>query len=131
MSVLFVGCVSACVPSGSAPPYDAGAQPTAAATIRPSLNVMTAPFEDNFDRADDGGKESAWPAFEAGIAAEGGVALGHREDGGHHDAGGNALLSMIQDGGSDASSTPEHLVDHGNLGPNWTQVKTNAWHVEN
>ena len=130
MSVLFVGCVSGCVPSGSAPPYDAGAQPTAAATVRPSLNVMTAPFEDNFDRADDGGKESAWPAFEAGIAAEGGVALGHREDA-HHDAGGNALLSMLQDGGSDASSASEHLVDHGNLGPNWTQVKTNAWRVEN
>jgi len=94
--------------------------------MRPSLNVMTAPFEDNFDRADDGGRES-WSAFEAGIAAEGGVALGHREG---HDAGGNALLSLAMDGGSDASSA-EQLVDHGNLGPNWTQVKTNAWRVEN
>ena len=143
MSVLALAGVAAstafpgCVPSGSAPPYDAGAQPTTAATIRPSLNVMTAPFEDNFDRApgEDGGRESSWPAFEGGIAAEGGLALGHHDA---HDGGGsgNALLSLALDGGADASSassaaSAEHVVDHSNLGPNWTQVKTNAWRVEN
>src|SRR5262245_26536726 len=60
---LFLGAllpVIACVPTGNAPPYDAGAQPTTVSTFRPSVNVMTAPFEDNFDRP-DGGEALALP----------------------------------------------------------------------
>ncbi|MDB5216553.1 MAG: hypothetical protein JWO86_4480 [Myxococcaceae bacterium] len=141
MSNLAGAALAACVPTGSAPPYDAGAQPTAAATIRPSLNVMTAPFEDNFDRTDDGGGkgEGAWPAFDASASgAEAGVALVNREavrEAGREardarDGGDTMLLSVVQDGGADAASA-ERVVDRSNLGPNWTQVKTNAWRVEN
>jgi hypothetical protein len=152
MSILAGGLAStplaACVPTGSAPPYDAGAQPTAAVTVRPSLNVMTAPFEDNFDRADDGGGKGEWPAFDAsasgasgGGGAEAGMALVNRDavrEAGREarearearDGGESLLLSVLQDGGTDAAS-PERVVDRSNLGPNWTQVKTNAWKVEN
>ena len=42
----------ACVPTGSAPAYDAGPTPSATPTVRPSINVMTAPFEETFDRPD-------------------------------------------------------------------------------
>jgi hypothetical protein len=115
-----------CVPTGSAPPYDAGAQPTAAATVRPSLNVMTAAFEDNFDREGGGGghAEGAWPAFDAsaGVSADAGHDAGH-------DAGASALLLALPDAAADAGAS-EHLVDRSNLGPNWTQVKTSAWRVE-
>jgi hypothetical protein len=45
---------SGCVPPGNSTPTDAGSSsnPAAAATAtaRPSINVMTTPFEDNFDR---------------------------------------------------------------------------------
>src|SRR6476646_7943528 len=60
--------LAACVPTGSAPPYDAGVAPTAATNFRPSLNVMTAAFEDTFDRPDSGNaaESTPWPAFEAG-----------------------------------------------------------------
>lgn len=143
MSILAGGVAStplaACVPTGSAPPYDAGAQPTAAATIRPSLNVMTAPFEDNFDRPDSGTErgEGNWPAFDASApsapsaSAEAGLALVNRELGrdASRDAAESALLSALQDGGADAA-TADRTVDHSNLGPNWTQIKSNAWRVE-
>jgi len=46
-------CLPACVPPGNSTPTDSGA-PTATVaatpTYRPSVNVMTAPFFDNFDR---------------------------------------------------------------------------------
>jgi hypothetical protein len=52
-AVVVFGPSSACVPPGNSSPYDAGttaqASPTAPA-IRPSVNVMTAPFEDSFER---------------------------------------------------------------------------------
>ncbi len=141
LSILAGGLAStplaACVPTGSAPPYDAGAQPAAAAVVRPSLNVMTAPFEDNFDRPDDGGAKGESPtaasdsgAIFGGRESEGGLALVTRDHDAGHDAAHNPLLLALQDSGADASAA-EKLADHGNLGPNWTQIKTNAWHVEN
>lgn len=77
--------IAACVPSGSAPPYDAGVSEAAAPapTFQPSVNVMTSVFEDDFERGD------------AGPAAEGGEA-----------------------------------GDPSELGPNWTQVSTKAWRIE-
>ncbi len=69
----------ACVPTGNAPPYDAGATATAsAATIRPSLNPMTAPFEDNFDRPDAG--EGTWAGLEGGAPKGAGADGGRRRD---------------------------------------------------
>ncbi|MDB4938800.1 MAG: hypothetical protein JWP87_5772 [Labilithrix sp.] len=129
-----VAIAPACVPTGSAPPYDAGAQPTAAATFKPSLNVMTAPFEDNFDRPDavDGG----WAAFDQ-PGADSGTANAAGADSGKADGGGLALLNRDSglEGGADAdgSTTADagpKLVDRSNLGPNWVQIKTNAWRVE-
>ena len=125
--------VSACVPTGNAPPYDAGATATAtAAAFRPSTNVMSAPFEDNFDRADAG--ESSWAGLEGGAPKSGGADAGDAAnataaanatgDGGE---AGAALSPFLKEAGSEAAAP---VVDRSNLGPNWTQVKTSAWKVE-
>jgi hypothetical protein len=135
--------LAACVPTGNAPPYDAGTTATAAPSFKPSINVMTAPFEDNFDRPDAG--EGTWPAFEAGAphAAEGGAGeAGAARDAGRatpssSEAGAgeaeggllspNLLSTLLRDGGlADAAAGPPS-----NLGPNWMQAKTSAWRVEN
>jgi hypothetical protein len=130
-----VAALAACVPTGSAPPYDAGAAPTAAATFKPSLNVMSAAFEDNFDRPD--AVDSGWPAFDTATPSpadggrEGGLALLNRDSGGLE--GGPAASATAAeadsgpgfDGGLKVAS-----IDRGNLGPNWVQIKTNAWRVE-
>jgi hypothetical protein len=115
--------VVACVPTGSAPPYDAGAAPTAAASYKPSLNVMTAPFEDTFDRPDSG-ESTPWPAFEAGTPAHDGGVVGllNFHDGGE---GGSAA-----EGGTDAGAAVIAPLERSNLGPDWVQMKTNAWRIE-
>ena len=135
--------LGACVPTGSAPPYDAGSPPATSAAFRPSLNVMTAPFEDNFDRPDAG--EGTWAGLEAGTpkdsgaaaaasasGAEAGLALVNRDSGSPGargvDSGGD-----LADGGDAGAATPDVAampVDRGNLGPNWVQIKTNAWRIE-
>ena len=50
--------LAACVPPGNSTPSDSGAparrRPPPAPTFRPSVNVLTSVFEDNFDRADGG-----------------------------------------------------------------------------
>ena len=122
----------ACVPTGSAPPYDAGPAPAQATNFKPSIGIMTAPFEDNFDRP-DGGEALALPGdasmtaptIDALVDASRPVAI--------NDAGADALLLQLQaaDGsalGADAGSLPRFAS---NLGPNWVQMKTNAWRVEN
>jgi Domain of unknown function (DUF6250) len=43
--------LAACVPTGTAPAYDAGAKGPAKANVKQSPDVMTELFEDNFDRA--------------------------------------------------------------------------------
>lgn len=129
--------LGACVPAGSSPPYDAGAPPATSAAFRPSLNVMTAPFEDNFDRP-DAGEGSTWAGLEGGAPSsptatkdsgaasalvEGGLALLGRDSGGSEaaDAG---------DAGASAPDAATMPTDRGNLGPNWVQIKTNAWRIE-
>jgi hypothetical protein len=124
----------ACVPTGSAPPYDAGTTTTAStASFRPSLNVMTAPFEETFDRPDAG--ESTWTGLGAGDG--GGTPVGPARDGGEAgsaaaplatgDGGdGGALAMLLKDSGLEGAP-----VDRGNLGPNWVQIKTSAWKVAN
>lgn len=103
---------------------------------------MTAPFEDNFDRPDAG--EGTWSGFEAGAPGRDGHdgrETKETRDGGHADAP-FALLPRdargARDGGetgadAGAGATPDVAampVDRGNLGPNWVQIKTNAWRVE-
>lgn len=73
---LVLACAAACVPAGNSVHEDGGtgsSAPTTPPTFRPSFNVMTAPFEDDFERPDGAGDE---------------------------------------------------------LGPNWRQAQTNAWHIE-
>ncbi len=136
-AVLAPAFASSCVPTGNAPPYDAGAPPTTTAAFKPSLNVMTTMFEDNFDRTDAG--EGTWSAFEAGGApsasASGAVeasapgapgALG--SDAGDRGEAGSLLATLMRDGG-EAGAAPLP-PDRSNLGPNWVQIKTNAWRVE-
>lgn len=117
--------VAACVPEGTAPPYDAGPSPALTSTFKPSINVMVTAFEDNFDRPDGGESapllgDAATPAT---VAVDAAVAVA---DAGKHaaEAGAEAgALSLEIDAGK-----PEKPS---NLGPNWTQMKTSQWRVEN
>jgi hypothetical protein len=97
---------------------------------------MTAPFEDNFDRPDaegavpPSGDASALLFGDAQTARATDAALGRPAA---HEAG-SALLDAGSDmaanvEGVDAASDADHRPS--NLGPNWAQMKTNAWHVEN
>jgi len=127
LAIALVG--AACVPTGSAPPYDAGATTAAStAAFRPSLNVMAEAFEENFDRPDAG--ESTWAGLEAGAPSVLPAARDAGEAGATAtaDAGeGGALAMLLKDGGA-LEGAP---VDRGNLGPNWVQIKTSAWKVAN
>jgi hypothetical protein len=49
--VLLCALAGACVPTGNAPKEDAGAQADTVPVIRQAPNVLTAVFEDNFDRS--------------------------------------------------------------------------------
>jgi hypothetical protein len=115
-----LAAVVACVPSGNAPPYDAGTTAaTASPTFRASFNIMTEPFEDNFDRPDaaEAPHTQQIPAVEAG-AADAAATDAASAEGGSAEAGADA-------------GPLEPPVAPSNLGPNWLQAKTNAWHVEN
>lgn len=93
---------------------------------------MTAVFEDNFDRpdggfpAEDAGAAGLLPTLDAAARAareagspEGGSSEAGSAEGGAADGGPFGL--------KEEASAP--IVD--NLGPNWKQVKTNAWKIEN
>lgn len=127
-AVFALGVVAtlACVPPGSAPPYDAGPpaspEPQQPA-FKPSTNVMTTVFEDTFDRPD--ASEGTWPDFEidSGDMDRDG-ALGSGEAG-----------VFLADGAADAGDalaprlTSRPARDRGNLGPDWLPVRTNAWKI--
>jgi hypothetical protein len=129
----------ACVPTGSAPPYDAGPPPVAS-NYQPSVNVMTAPFEDTFDRPD---AEGAVPASGDASAMLGDAAPSSTRPGKKEKDGGPP--TTLLDGATEAAAEAEPGADASmslgadaeaerhpsNLGPNWTQVRTNAWRVEN
>ena len=136
---LVIASGAACVPTGSAPPYDAGATTTAStAAFKPSLNVMSGAFEDNFDRPDAG--ESTWAGLDAGAPTPLGPTKDAGEAGspasllGPGDAGEGGLAMFLKDGGgpdSGREGAPPNGADRGNLGPNWVQTKTSAWKVAN
>lgn len=136
---------AACVPTGSAPPYDAGPTPSAQIAFKASANIMTAPFEDNFDRADaasfdsielPGDASAKSPSIDAAVrqAADGGkaIALNAGEAGSEallegglttNDAGTVVREGFLPDGGRERPS---------NLGPNWlTTTRSTAWRIEN
>lgn len=121
----------ACVPTGNAPPYDAGPAPSAAPTFKASTNIMTAPFEDNFDRP-DGGEALALPgdASSTFLSIDAAVAAADARAVTRNEAGGEAFLTVEGGAGFDAGADPGSLRPS-NLGPNWTAMRTNAWRVEN
>lgn len=126
----FVGLLAAfvaCVPTGSAPPYDAGPTPAQTSTYKPSIGIMTAPFEDNFDRP-DGGEALALPGDATGTSLSIDAAIDARRIVPVNEAGADVLLSPDAGEGADAG---ERLKSPSNLGPNWIQMRTSAWKVEN
>lgn len=118
--------LAACVPTGSAPPYDAGVSTTPTApAFKPSVNVMTSVFEDTFDRPDAGGGDDAGAA---GLLPDAAVSA---RDSGASDAGALAAGDGGDAGGPFALKEEAAAPVTDNLGPNWKQVKTNAWRIEN
>lgn len=118
---------AACVPTGNAPPYDAGTAPTTAPTYKPSLNVMTAPFEDDFSRPDASSDWVVGSASASALPPSLALDAALRGDGAVRDADGAA--ADLDGGGPFLADAGAQNV--GNLGPNWTQMKTTAWKVEN
>lgn len=128
LAALAAAPTSGCVPAGSAPPYDAGSATAApTSTFKPSLNVMTAPFEDTFDRVD--ASEGTWPTLEpskdASAVAPSQVQA-QADASAALDAG---IATMLM--GRDAGREGREGVQVPYLGPNWAQVKTSAWKIEN
>jgi len=85
---------------------------------------MTAPFEDNFDRADGGDLPA--PASTSTLIGDAGIET-HRVKA-VNDAALDALLALETDTGPDAA---ESARPTGGLGPNWLPMRTNAWRIEN
>lgn len=118
---------AACVPTGSAPPFDAGPAPAQTSSFKPSIGIMTVPFEDDFDRPDGGealalpgDASSTSPTIDAAIDASRVVAL--------NDGGADAFLLLSPfDAGSE---TGDRARFASNLGPDWMQMRTSAWRVE-
>jgi hypothetical protein len=111
---------AACVPTGSAPPYDAGPTPAATSTFKPSIGIMTAAFEDDFDRPD----ASEAPPLLGDAATTSTAAIDAAlAEAGSLDGGSEAGPTLALDAGKPEKPT--------NLGPDWSAAKTNAWHVAN
>jgi hypothetical protein len=129
----------ACVPSGSAPPFDAGSTGFAnpPKPSLPSSNVMTTPFEDDFERVDtstawmtDGGPIAAadsGPWLKRPDAAVSGDAGAAFRDAAFGDATvlGDATAAAL----SALSQLQEAPALAGGLGPHWSQTK-GVWHIE-
>ncbi len=102
---------TACVPAGNSTPSDAGSKTQAtpaAATFHPSAHVMTAPFEDNFERTGIKGlaPHSHFPPLgDADTSKDGAVAQPTSDSG--------------------EAAAPDLL------GSEWSQAGTDAWHIEN
>lgn len=115
---------AACVPSGSAPPFDAGAPRT---LVLDSPGALTHVFEETFDRPDTplADAEAVWPVGEPAP-----VALTHTSDAGVDAAADTQLLAAL-DGGAELFA-PTHPERYHPFGPNWTvpQKSANAWRIE-
>jgi len=106
----------ACVPPGNSTQGDAGATTTnnaiQAPSFRPSQNVMTTVFEDNFERT-----SHPIPPLMPSPSASASVSAS---------AFASASSAPIIPG-----ITPGTMAQPDDLGPNWRQAQTNAWHIEN
>ena len=107
--VVWLVLIASCVPEGNSTPSDSGPGPNAptAPTFRPSANIMTGVFEDNFER-------TSRPPLALVPSAAPSASSGSPD-------GAPPIPLPI------ASAQP--LAD--DLGPNWHQAQTNAWHIEN
>lgn len=129
LPLLLVGTLAAsvaCVPTGSAPAYDAGPSPAQTTSYKPSIGVMTAPFEDTFDRP-DGGELLALPGDASSTALSIDAAIDARRVIAPNDAGGDVFFALAA---PDAGEL-EARRNASTLGPSWVQAKTNAWKIEN
>ena len=108
----------ACVPPGNSVHEDAGTTSTtnAAPTFRPSMNIMTAPFEDNFDRQ---------PTLVASASAAPSIALAPSGSG----APSVSTVPTLSLAPTSTREIPQGPAE--DLGPNWHQAQTNVWHIEN
>jgi hypothetical protein len=123
IAVAILAALVACVPTGSAPPYDAGPAPAQTSSFKPSIGIMTAPFEDNFDRP-DGGEVLALPGDASATALTIDAAIDARRVIAVNDAGPDALLSLSSADADAGSRIPS------NLGPDWIPMRTTAWRLE-
>ncbi len=90
-----------CVPPGNSTPTDAGPQATPTPVVHNSPGAITAVFEDNFER------QPALP-----------------------------FPGMIKDGAPPRPTSADGQAEDASeeddeIGPNWTQIGTHAWHIEN
>lgn len=131
----YVVATQGCVPSGSAPPYDAGPPPK---VTRDSPGALTTMFEEDFEHITPGPviaptAPSALTLLpEAGVDASLGADAASAHDAATQlaiDAGISLLadagpLLLAADAGAAVSSSP--------LGPNWqVALGSNAWKIEN
>lgn len=121
----------ACVPTGNAPPYDAGPSQSPTPTFKPSVNVMTEPFEDTFDRP-DGGEALALPGDASSTFLSIDAAVAKAAADGRapavNEAGANGLLGPST---AEAGSAESAFRRASNLGQDWSPARTNAWRIEN
>ena len=107
---------AACVPSGSAPPWDGGAKPKA--TIKQAPNVLTTIFEDNFDRPDTENAPSAdatapMPSALStdGVAGSSGVSRGLADASASAKVDAGRPLTLFRDAGADAGPATIPTLD--------------------
>jgi hypothetical protein len=118
----------ACVPTGTAPPWDGGGKPVKQTFVQ-APDVLTQVFEDSFDDRPDAAASvsTAMPSalgLEPRLFGDAG-----RADGGKSDA--RAPLEPDAGPAFRPNGLAIPTVDTGNLGPNWRQSQTTAWRVEN
>lgn len=111
-SALLLAIAPACVPPGNAPKEDAGAskQASNAPTFRPSANIMTAPFEDTFERTAKKGEPIPPAPVALALAKEGAIAEGG--------ASGDAQSAAVSD-------------DTTGIGSDWSAMTPGVWKLEN
>jgi hypothetical protein len=116
--------LAACVPAGNSTQGDGGAgatNATAAPTFRASANVMTGPFEDNFDRVPHPAPPlSLLPTPSASASTSASVT-----------ASASASASASSPIAIGSGPVPPLAAPDDGLGPNWRQAATSAWHIEN
>ncbi len=112
---LWALALAACVPPGNSTREEGEGGSTAitAPTFMPSTHVMTAPFEDDFERPHG----DAAPHLAMVMPTPGPSGSSIR------------LFPPTMASGSAAAMAP--ALEAEDLGPNWRQAATNAWHIEN